>query len=404
MKANRAQIVRALDQPDEAVRLILLYGPDSAGSRELAQRLGVAMGPDAERIDLTGSTLNPTRPRLTDEAAALGLFGGARYIWIDGAGDEITAAVQALIEAPSAGNPAVMVAGALRPASPLLKLALDSPQIFVFASYAPDGADADRLASSIAREAGVRLRPELARRLAAQTGGDRALLRQEVAKFALFLDASPGRPAELDTASYDLLAVEGEDPGHATLVDAALGGAPLALDEALVHSGPADPIPLLRALARRLLQLAELRAPGGRRREHRASGRRALAVICSGKTAMSSRGNSPGSMPGDARPRDRAYCDGPAPDHARPSWCCAGRRCLAGRYRPRHRRARALNSAKFAEKRRRHRPAPALPATPPARIWMAGGGSGPGPHYAPKRVSKDAQIGSPLIRWHSMSS
>lgn len=260
MKANRAQVVRALDQPDEAVRLILLHGPDSAGSRELAARLGPAMGGDAERIDLSGSTLQSDPARLIDEAAAIGLFGGARYIWVDGAGDEIIAAVQSLIEAPSAGNPVVVIAGALRPASPLLKLALDSDQILAFASYAPDGADAERLASTIAREAGVRLRPELARRLATQTGGDRALLRQEVNKFALFLDVSPERPGELDTVSYDMLAAEGEDPGHGTLVDAALGGAPLALDEALTHSGPAEPIPLLRALARRLLQLAELRA------------------------------------------------------------------------------------------------------------------------------------------------
>lgn len=259
MKANRAQITRALDQPDAAVRLILLHGPDNAGSRELAARLGAAMGGDAERIDLAGNTLSSDPARLVDEAAAIGLFGGARYIWVDGAGDEIAAAVQALIEAPSAGNPVVVIAGALRPASPLLKLALDSDRILAFASYAPDGQDAERLASTIAREAGIRLPPELARRLAAQTGGDRALLRQEIGKFALFLDASPERPAELDTTSYDLLAVEGEDPGHAMLVDAALGGAPAALDEALTHSGPAEPIPLLRALARRLLQLAELR-------------------------------------------------------------------------------------------------------------------------------------------------
>jgi DNA polymerase-3 subunit delta len=260
VKANRAQILRALDQPDAATRLLLLYGPDVAGSRELAGRLGAAMGADAERIDLAGATLQADPARLTDEAAAIGLFGGARYILVDGAGDEIAAAVKALLEAPSAGNPVAVVAGVLRKESPLLKLALDSPQILAFASYQPDGADAERLASTIAREAGLRLRPELARRLVAQTGGDRALLRQEIAKFALYLDASPERPAELEATSYDLLAVEGEDPGHATLVDAALGGAPLALDDALIRSGPADPIPLLRALARRLLQLAELRA------------------------------------------------------------------------------------------------------------------------------------------------
>ena len=229
------------------------------------------MGADGERIDLTGPTLQSDPARLIDEAAAIGLFGGARYIWVDGAGDEITAAVEALIEASSAGNPVVVIAGALRPASPLLKLALDSDQILAFASYAPDGADAERLASTIAREAGVRLRPELARRLAAQTGGDRALLRQEVSKFALYLDASPDRPAELDTTSYDLLAVEGEDPGHATLVDAALGGALLALDEALTHSGPADADPAA-ARARPPAAAARRAAHSGRGRRERRSG------------------------------------------------------------------------------------------------------------------------------------
>jgi DNA polymerase-3 subunit delta len=260
VKANRAQIGRALDQPDTAIRLILLHGPDTAASRELAGRLAIALGPDAERIDLTGSTLHADPARLPDEAAAIGLFGGARHILIDGAGDEITTAATTLLAAPSAGNPVVVIAGALRRDSSLLKLAQDSDQAIAFASYPPDGADADRLAASLAREAGVRLRPDLARRLAAQTGGDRALLRQEIAKFALYVDASPERPAELDVRAYDLLAVEGEDPGHAVLVDAALSGAALALDDALVRSGPADPIPLLRTLARRLLQLAELRA------------------------------------------------------------------------------------------------------------------------------------------------
>lgn len=191
MKANRAQISRALDQPDGATRFYLLYGPDLAGSRELAGRLAAAMGADAERIDLAGPALQSDPARLADEAASIGLFGGARHILVDGAGDEIAAAVKALIDAPSAGNPVVAIAAALRRDSALLKLALDSDRAIAFASYLPEGADAERLAGAIAREAGVRLRPELVRRLVAQTGGDRALLRQETAKFALYLDASP---------------------------------------------------------------------------------------------------------------------------------------------------------------------------------------------------------------------
>ena len=36
MKANRAQIEKTLDAPTDATRIVLLYGPDEAGSLALA--------------------------------------------------------------------------------------------------------------------------------------------------------------------------------------------------------------------------------------------------------------------------------------------------------------------------------------------------------------------------------
>ena len=104
MKADAAQVARALDKPDPALRLILLYGPDESGSRALASRVDKALGADAERIDLSGSQLKGDPARLADEAASISLFGGARHIRVDPAGDEAIEAVEALLEAPSAGN------------------------------------------------------------------------------------------------------------------------------------------------------------------------------------------------------------------------------------------------------------------------------------------------------------
>ena len=49
-------------------------------------------------------------------------------------------ALEALIEAPAAGNPVILVAGGLQPASKLLKLALAETAAMAFASYAPEGA------------------------------------------------------------------------------------------------------------------------------------------------------------------------------------------------------------------------------------------------------------------------
>ena len=84
MKANAAQIRAAVDKPKPDIRLFLLHGPDEAGAAEFAERLGKAVGPDAERIDLDMKALREQPGRLADEAASLSLFGGNRYVRVSG--------------------------------------------------------------------------------------------------------------------------------------------------------------------------------------------------------------------------------------------------------------------------------------------------------------------------------
>lgn len=262
MKANRGQIERALDKPASDIRLYLLYGPDESGSRALADRLARAMGNEAERIDLDGATLARDPALLADEAASISLFGGTRHIRLSLSADEALAAIEALIEAPQAGNPVVAIAGALKPASKLLKLALGSPSAMAFASYVPEGADADRIAVAIARDAGLRIAPDVARRLVEATGGDRALLAREIEKFALFVDAAPDRPGEIDHQAIDLLGADMGEGDLSRLTDAVIGGAPDAAARELerLEGDGVDGIKLVRALLRRVLVLAQLRA------------------------------------------------------------------------------------------------------------------------------------------------
>jgi len=101
MKPEEARLRRALDAADPAIRFYLLYGPDEAGSRALADRLAAAMGAEAERIDLTSGQLKSDPARLTDEAAAISLFGGRRWIRLEPATGDAIEAVQALLEAPA---------------------------------------------------------------------------------------------------------------------------------------------------------------------------------------------------------------------------------------------------------------------------------------------------------------
>lgn len=260
MKVKEAQIAKALDNPDGAVRLYLLYGPDESGSRALAARLERAMGPDAERIDLDGATLKEDPARLADEAASFSLFGDKRHIRVTG-GDECTNAVIALLEAETVGNAVVFVAGALKPASSLLKAALDHPAVMGCINYKPEGAGADALAVSIGRTCGLRLQPAVAARLAANCLGDRGVLEREIEKLALYLDAAPDRPRE---ANDEALAAIGADLGEADtgrLVNAVLSGDLGVLTEELTEIEASNGwVPAMRALQRRLILLARLRS------------------------------------------------------------------------------------------------------------------------------------------------
>jgi DNA polymerase-3 subunit delta len=262
VKANRAQVERALKTPQEDVRFFLLYGPDEAGSRSLGKVLAAAMGASAERIDLTGPELKSDPARLSDEAAALSLFGGARYIWVEPAADDVAEAAQGLVDTSQAGNPVVIVAGALKPASRLLKLALTAPCAMAFASYVPEGGEADKLVMEMARTLGLAVRPDVARRIADASGGNRAILAQELEKLALFVDAAPERPQQLSHEVLDLIGAATEEGDLSRLIDSTTSGDSAGLQAELLRlsSEGIEGIPLIRAMVRRMLLLAKLRA------------------------------------------------------------------------------------------------------------------------------------------------
>ena len=261
MKASRAQLEKAPKAPSDT-RFFLLYGPDESGSRSFLAALAASAGPEAERVELTGADLRGDPARLADEAASLSLFGGARYILVEPAGDEVLPAVEALMEAPSGGNPVAIVAGALKPASKLLKLALADPSVVAFASYVPEGRDADRMVIEMAREQGLTVRPETARRIAEGAAGNRAVVAQELTKFASFLDAAPDRPRELGDDVVDSVGAASEEGDLSRLVDAVGGGNAAMLQAELVRlsSEGIEGIPLIRAVMRRMTLLAKLRA------------------------------------------------------------------------------------------------------------------------------------------------
>jgi DNA polymerase-3 subunit delta len=250
VKAKRAEVERALKGPS-AYRFFLLYGPDDSGSHSLIKVAAAGAGPDAERVELTGSELKADPARLADEAASISLFGGSRYI-----------VVQPLLQAPAAGNPVLLVAGALKPTSKLLKLALAEPAALALASYAPEGQEAERLVSEMARAEGLVVRPDVARRLADACAGNRAIIALELQKLALYLDSAPDRPQPLDHEALDAIGAAADEGDLSRLVDSVGNGNPAMLQAELIRlaSEGIVGIPLIRAVLRRMSLLSRLRA------------------------------------------------------------------------------------------------------------------------------------------------
>ena len=260
MKAVKANLARALDRPDPAIRFYLFHGPDEAGSRALAGRL--LKGLEADRFALAAQAIKADVALLADEAGAISLFGGKRAIWVEPAGDEVAEGVEALLEMPASESPAIAIAGSLRKTSALLKLAEGHARALSHISYVPEGRDLERIIVESGREYGLRVAPDLAQRIAAAAAGNQAVAAQELAKFALYLGADPASLRDLDPDTLDLLGADSAEADLMRLGDLALAGRMDALLDELARlpHGGSEAVPILRALQRRLLMLAPLRA------------------------------------------------------------------------------------------------------------------------------------------------
>lgn len=258
MKSDRRTIDRLIETPNPATRFYLFYGYDEGQSRAYAERLVAALG--AEKVEIAPGAVKGDPAILADEAAAIDMFGGARAIWLDGAGDEIAPAVEALLGAQASESPVIAVAGGLRKTSALLKLAEAHPLALAHVSYELNQRDTERLVEELARGEGLRLAPGVAARIATSAGNDRAVIAQELAKFALYLDASPQQPKDMDSGVLDEIGA-GDEGEWGSLGDAALAGEIAGLADELIRApAGAEPVPVIRAIQRRLLMLAKLRA------------------------------------------------------------------------------------------------------------------------------------------------
>lgn len=259
MKANATQIRAAIEKPKPDTRLYLFHGPDEAGAADLATKLGQALGPDVERVDLDMKALREQPGRLADEAASMSLFGGVRFIRLLGAEEGAAEAIALLLTAERAGNPVVAIGPGLKASGKLVKSVIAAQNAYAHACYVPEGVDATRLAANVAREHGLRLTGDVPQRLAAATAGDRAILAREIEKLALYLDAAPERPKDADGAALDAIGADLGDSDLSDAITAVVDGRVQDIGVELARLGEGIGVPLMRQLARRLQAMADMR-------------------------------------------------------------------------------------------------------------------------------------------------
>lgn len=264
MKADRAALAAASRKLGAGIRLVLLHGADTAASADLARvfaRQFADAGDPLGETRIDGATLAADPAALAAAASEVSMFGDLRLIRVDDAGDEALAAVARLLEAPAAGNPVVMTAGALKKGSKLLARVEAADNALAHVSYLPDARGLAATIAEIAGELGLKPTRDAAARLADATGGDRGLIRRECEKLALYLDATAAAPIVLDAGDVAAAGAELGDTDFAVLVDSVAGGDPALADRQLARFAVAGipGVTLLRTVARRFWLLLDLR-------------------------------------------------------------------------------------------------------------------------------------------------
>ncbi len=261
MKVDAARIEALARRWSDDVRLVVLHGPDTAASRDLAGQLtrqfADAANPTAIET-LAGSELARDPQALAAAAGALSMFGDRTLVRVEGLDEDGLAAVEALLAAPP-GNPVVATAGAFKKGSKLLALTERAPAIAALISYEPALRDATRLVGDMGASLGLRPSRDAALALFEAAGGDRTLIRREVEKLSLYLDSDVDRPRALEIADVAAIGVGAGDADQSALVAAVAGGRTAVAAELLARL-PGAAITLLRALERRFTLLLGLRA------------------------------------------------------------------------------------------------------------------------------------------------
>lgn len=271
MKATQRDFANVAPKAAAACKVFFFCGQDEAGASAAASHIVSLLKNPGERVEMQGSDLRKDPVLLGDEARSTSLFGDTRHIMVRANGDEVHDALDILFKAIDAKEgepcPVLVVATSATDKSRTAKLLEKRGDALLAMFYPPDLAQVTQSVRTMASAAGLRLSGDLAERIARASGLDVRLAQSEVAKLALYLDASPIEPKDAHADALDAIGAKTEEDGFMPLVNAVLSGetGKLASELRRMRETSMNPVGLLLALERRAAQLAALAAKLGPR-------------------------------------------------------------------------------------------------------------------------------------------
>lgn len=258
MKISAGKADGFIKSPPPDVRCILLYGPDQGLVFERGKTLGKTILGDENdpfnSVILQAGDIKSDPALIADEAAAMSLTGGRRFIRIQDAADSLTAAFKTYLSDPIGDALIVLEGGDLSARSTLRKLfEADKSIAAVIACYGDEGRNLSDVVRETLQKHSLNADRDAMGYLLNHLGSDRQVSRGELEKLAIYMGE------EKTVTLNDTMACIGDSGAFSldNVTIAAANGDHAQLETALMRCFDEgnQPIMILRMLARHFHRL-----------------------------------------------------------------------------------------------------------------------------------------------------
>ncbi len=203
MKKKANEVAAFVNNPDPAMRAILIYGSDAGAVREHSKSISKwALGDNHDpllMVRLNEDELAQDPAKLNDEASAIAMFGGNKVIEVRVTNDRHVDIFADYLLNPSPDSLVLIEAGSLKPSSKLRKL-IEGTACAVALPCFEDGAqDVQQVARQFLEKQGFRIEQQALAYLSRHLGADRGITMSELERLSLYMGPPKEREPKMIT-------------------------------------------------------------------------------------------------------------------------------------------------------------------------------------------------------------